>query len=104
MHELARRLREYMEERFLWNLMCQVVMALEFCHNRVCKSGEKRPIIHRDLKPENVFLTEDNVVKVRIKLATVIYFVEEKKTKIFSSRIEHTTFDWNNKELVDSYR
>lgn len=53
-----------MEEPFLWNLMCQVVMALDFCHNRVSKGGEKRPIIHRDLKPENVFLTEDNMVKV----------------------------------------
>lgn len=56
--------REYLEEPFLWNLFCQVVVALEFCHGRVGKGGVRMPIIHRDLKPENVFLTDDNVVKV----------------------------------------
>ncbi|CAM9768727.1 unnamed protein product, partial [Hapterophycus canaliculatus] len=61
----TRRLKgEYLEESFLWNLMCQVVVALEFCHGRVGKGGGRRPIIHRDLKPENVFLTSDNVVKL----------------------------------------
>lgn len=56
--------REYLDESFLWNLMCQVVVALEVCHGRVGKGGARRPIIHRDLKPDNVFLTSDNVVKV----------------------------------------
>ncbi|CAB1117479.1 unnamed protein product [Ectocarpus sp. CCAP 1310/34] len=61
----TRRLRgEYLDESFLWNLMCQVVVALEFCHGRVGKEGSRRPIIHRDLKPDNVFLTSDNVVKL----------------------------------------
>ncbi|CAN0278654.1 unnamed protein product [Pylaiella littoralis] len=61
----TRRLRgEYLEETFLWNLMCQVVVALEVCHGRVGKGGARRPIIHRDLKPENVFLTSENVVKL----------------------------------------
>ncbi|CBJ31713.1 conserved unknown protein [Ectocarpus siliculosus] len=61
----TRRLRgEYLDESFLWNLMCQVVVALEFCHGRMGKEGSRRPIIHRDLKPDNVFLTSDNVVKL----------------------------------------
>eukprot|EP00903_Cladosiphon_okamuranus_P020587 g18898.t1 len=59
------RLRgEYLDESFLWNLMCQVVVALEVCHSRVGKGGARKPIIHRDLKPDNVFLTSDNVVKL----------------------------------------
>lgn len=59
-------LREYLDESFLWNLMSQVVVALEVCHGRVGKGGARRPIIHRDLKPDNVFLTSDHVVKVSL--------------------------------------
>lgn len=56
--------KDYSDGSFPWNLLCRVVMALDFCHCRVCNNSASRLIIGPDLKPEKVCLGEDNVFKV----------------------------------------
>ena len=43
----------------IWNIVAQVLLALQTCHNR-----SEGKILHRDLKPGNIFLDADNNVKL----------------------------------------
>ncbi|CAM9477017.1 unnamed protein product, partial [Phaeothamnion confervicola] len=75
----ARQRGEYLSERFLWNLLAQVLLALRECHTRgtgvadtpnADSSGSggggdgRRPIVHRDLKPANIFLDQHGNAKL----------------------------------------
>eukprot|EP01062_Namystynia_karyoxenos_P018885 TRINITY_DN17036_c0_g1_i1.p1 TRINITY_DN17036_c0_g1~~TRINITY_DN17036_c0_g1_i1.p1 ORF type:complete len:443 (+),score=124.66 TRINITY_DN17036_c0_g1_i1:89-1417(+) len=47
------------EEKLVWRVFLQLLLALSQCHNR--KEGR---VLHRDIKPANVFLDRDNNVKL----------------------------------------
>eukprot|EP00123_Amoebidium_parasiticum_P000259 comp10624_c0_seq1/m.5319 comp10624_c0_seq1/g.5319 ORF comp10624_c0_seq1/g.5319 comp10624_c0_seq1/m.5319 type:complete len:498 (-) comp10624_c0_seq1:50-1543(-) len=50
---------ETFEERWVWTLLAQLVLALHECHCH--RDG---PILHRDIKPSNVFLDYNNNAKL----------------------------------------
>lgn len=53
------------EEKFIWKVFAQIVLALKECHRRG-QNGDPntKPIIHRDLKPANILLDNDHNVKI----------------------------------------
>lgn len=55
----CRRTKDFIAEDVIWKVFTQVVLALNYCHNR--KEGK---VLHRDIKPSNVFLDAENNVKL----------------------------------------
>ena len=43
--------KEPISEEFIWNMLTQMLLALDACHN-----NKERVVIHRDIKPGNVFV------------------------------------------------
>ncbi|KAI8901935.1 kinase-like domain-containing protein [Globomyces pollinis-pini] len=52
--------KRYIPEDVIWNLLSQLIQALNECHN----SKSHSTILHRDIKPENVFL--DKCLNVKL--------------------------------------
>ncbi|XP_034256013.1 serine/threonine-protein kinase BRSK2-like [Thrips palmi] len=50
----------YVEERFVWKVLYQLISALQTCHSWVSSTV----ILHRDIKPANVFLDDSGNVKL----------------------------------------
>lgn len=50
----------YVEERFVWRVLYQLISALQTCHSWVSSTV----ILHRDIKPANVFLDDSGNVKL----------------------------------------
>ena len=53
--------RERIDEKIVWKICTQILLALQECHSR-SKNG--KVVLHRDLKPANVFLDCDMNVKL----------------------------------------
>ena len=53
--------RERIDEKIVWKVCTQILLALQECHSR-SKNG--KVVLHRDLKPANVFLDCDMNVKL----------------------------------------
>lgn len=57
---LPSRNNTYVEERFVWRVLYQLISALQTCHSWVSSTV----ILHRDIKPANVFLDDVGNVKL----------------------------------------
>lgn len=55
----SRKEKKHIPEDMIWSIACQVLLALQACHNRT-----EGKIMHRDLKPGNIFLDSDYNVKL----------------------------------------
>jgi NIMA (never in mitosis gene a)-related kinase len=51
------------DEKFIWKIFAQSVLALKECHRRQ-ENGDLKPILHRDLKPANILLDSDQNIKM----------------------------------------
>lgn len=51
--------RDFVAEDVVWKIFCQIILALNECHNR--KEGK---ILHRDIKPGNIFFDSENNIKL----------------------------------------
>lgn len=59
----CQRERSQVEEKLIWKIFAQAVLALKDCHRRQ-ENGETKPILHRDLKPANILLDADQNIKM----------------------------------------
>jgi serine/threonine protein kinase len=55
--------KTFVDEKFVWKIFAQSVIALKECHRRQ-ENGEMKPILHRDLKPANILLDELQNIKM----------------------------------------
>lgn len=55
----SKKEKKYIPEEMIWDIVAQVLLALQTCHNR-----PEGKILHRDLKPGNIFLDGDFNVKL----------------------------------------
>lgn len=53
---------KYVDERHIWRVLAQSVVALKECH-RHTENGGLKPILHRDIKPANVLLDSNQNIK-----------------------------------------
>ena len=56
-YEQYKRQHKRMDEKFIWKVMRQILLALHTCHHR------DEVILHRDLKPANILLDQEYEVK-----------------------------------------
>ncbi len=55
--------RQSIEEKFIWKIFAQSILALKECHRRQ-ENGDYKPILHRDLKPANILLDSEQNIKM----------------------------------------
>ncbi|KAI8911083.1 kinase-like domain-containing protein [Gorgonomyces haynaldii] len=56
----CRKEKRYIPENIVWNLLAQLLLALNECHS----TTSHPTILHRDIKPENVFLDKSLNIKL----------------------------------------
>jgi len=61
--EKCKRDKVHLDEKFIWRVMAQSVVALKDCHRRV-ENGALKPILHRDLKPANILFDANQNIKI----------------------------------------
>lgn len=64
--QLIKRCRKegsYVEEKRIWHVFAQLMLALRTCH-RHKEKGKTKPILHRDIKPSNILICKDHSVKL----------------------------------------
>ena len=61
--EKCKRDKVHLDEKFIWRVLAQSVVALKDCHRRV-ENGAMKPILHRDLKPANILFDSNQNIKI----------------------------------------
>ena len=54
---------KYVDERLIWKVLAQCILALKDCHRHE-ENGKGKPILHRDIKPANILLDSNHNVKI----------------------------------------